>query len=248
MAIDPYSGRSLLIQLMFGDTVLATGTAFVAMPPSGPVIITNRHNFTGRHQQTGRTLSRTGGVPDRVRIFHHKWLTVGTWLAFDEPLFNRDGSQRWFEHPTLGARMDVVALPIRNAADVELMPYELHDFTMGMDLWPASSVSVIGFPFGLGASGAFAIWATGAIASDMELDYDGLPVFLIDCRSRTGQSGSPVVFRGRSFTRPDGNEITVMGTITKLIGVYSGRISPKADLGMVWKLSAVREIVASVTR
>jgi hypothetical protein len=32
----------------------------------------------------------------------------------------------------------------------------------------------------------------------------------------------------------------------RLLGVYSGRINEQSDLGMVWKLSAIRELVASL--
>ena len=39
-----------------------------------------------------------------------------------------------------------------------------------------------------------AIWTRGTIASEYQLDHDGLLLFLIHSRTRQGQSGSPVVF------------------------------------------------------
>lgn len=34
------------------------------------------------------------------------------------------------------------------------------------------------------------------------------------------------------------------GPITNLLGVYSGRINDQSDLGIVWKVQAVRDILA----
>jgi hypothetical protein len=34
----------------------------------------------------------------------------------------------------------------------------------------------------------------------------------------------------------------------RLLGVYSGRINPESDIGMVWKTSAVREILATAVQ
>jgi hypothetical protein len=76
-----------------------------------------------------------------------------------------------------------------------------------------------------------------------------LPAFLIDCRSRPGQSGSPVVFTANEFTRyrhASGRVET--GPVHELIGIYSGRIHDDADVGVVWKRDAVREIIENGTQ
>lgn len=49
------------------------------------------------------------------------------------------------------------------------------------------------FPFGLAGGGSLAIWATGLMATEPEIDYNNQPTFLIDCRARPGQSVSAVI-------------------------------------------------------
>jgi hypothetical protein len=109
-------------------------------------------------------------------------------------------------------------------------------------------VSIIGFPFGQSAN-KFALWSTGFVASEPAIDCFELPVFLVDCRARRGQSGSPVVaFRqaGQMVGFTDGSMAMMSGPISSLLGMYSGRINADSDLGMVWKVSALQELVNSV--
>lgn len=68
--------------------------------------------------------------------------------------------------------------------------------------------------------------------------------FLIDCRSRPGQSGSPAIFAASEFAPyRHANGSIATGPVQELIGVYSGRLHNDSDIGVVWKRDAVREIV-----
>lgn len=239
--------QSLLIEMKFSGQALATGTGFVVTSGRVPVLVTNRHNVTGRHQQTGQPMSRTGGVPDELRIMHNKAGTLGTWVGRIEPLYS-GGSPRWKEHPVLGEKMDVVALPLTQTSDIDLHPYDPAAPGKNILVGPSDPLSVVGFPFGLTAGGALAVWATGFCASDPDIDYNNQPMFLIDCRSRPGQSGSPVIaYRsGGAVAMADGNSQIFSGPVNRFLGVYSGRINAESDLGMVWKASAVAELIASL--
>ncbi|MBI3049963.1 MAG: hypothetical protein HYY76_16815 [Acidobacteria bacterium] len=141
----------------------------------------------------------------------------------------------------------MVALPLTALNDVELYP---HEMLGGSEIFlgPADAVSVIGFPFGLQAGGSLAVWATGFIASEPEIDFNSLPTMLIDCRTRQGQSGSAVIaYRsGGAIAMADGSTSVFTGPISKFLGLYSGRINQESDLGLVWKASAVAELVGSV--
>jgi hypothetical protein len=97
------SVKSLFIELRFGGQALGTGTGFVANASRGPVLITNRHNATGRHQETGQPLSRTGAVPDQFAILHNRANLLGQWVPRVEALY-ANGQPLWLEHPALGAR------------------------------------------------------------------------------------------------------------------------------------------------
>lgn len=85
------------------------------------------------------------------------------------------------------------------------------------------------------------------MASEPDVDFNEMPIFLIDCRSRQGQSGSPVVahFGPGMVPTMQGNEVS-MSEVTRFLGIYSGRINEQSDLGIVWKASAIAELIASL--
>lgn len=229
------------------DNLFSTGTGFIALSARGPVLITNRHNITGRHQQTNKPLSATGGLPNEIAIVHNRANRLGEWLGKVELLFDAD-KPRWIEHPILGQQADFVALPLSQLDDVQLYPYNLSDAGPKISFGPADTVSVVGFPFGLQAGGSLAVWATGFVASEPIIDFEDLPVFLIDCRSRPGQSGSAVIaYRsGGMVALEDGNAAVFGGPVARFLGIYSGRINDQSDIGIVWKAKAIQELISSI--
>jgi hypothetical protein len=240
--------QSLLIEMQFNGQPLSTGTAFVVdTPTKGPHLITNRHNVTGRHQETGAPLSKTGGVPSDVVILHNRKGTLGNWVPRSEPLFVNN-TPRWVEHPTLGPKADFVALPLTQLNDVEIYPYDPQNTGPQIQVGPADAVSVIGFPFGITAGGAFGVWATGFLASEPDVDFNGLPIVLVDCRSRQGQSGSPVIaYRaGGAVAMQNGGSAMFGGPVERFIGIYSGRINSESDLGIVWKAEALSALIQTL--
>jgi hypothetical protein len=240
------SVKSLLLELGFNGQALSTGTGFVALAPRGAVLITNRHNVTGRHQETRQPLSPTGGIPNEVVILHNRAGQLGHWLPKTEPLYNND-RPLWVEHPDLGARADFVALPLTQLDDVQLYPYTLGEGDPPVLVAPAEVVSVVGFPFGLTAGGCLAVWATGFVATDPDINYGNLPIFLIDCRSRPGQSGSAVIaHRTGGAVATERGVMVGAGVMTRFLGIYSGRVNSESDLGFVWKAAAIQSLVNSV--
>lgn len=241
------SVKSLLLQMRFNGQVLGTGTGFVANAPRGPVLITNRHNLTGRNQETGQPLSPTGGVPNEIVIMQNRANLLGQWVSRTETLYNINGQPLWIEHPGLGARADFVALPLTQMGDVQLYPYTLGVGDPAILVAPAEVVSVVGFPFGLTAGGCLAVWATGFVATDHDIDHGALPVFLIDCRSRQGQSGSAVIaHRTGGAVATEQGVMVGAGVMTRFLGIYSGRINAESDLGFVWKAAAIQQLVNGI--
>jgi hypothetical protein len=234
--------------MRFNGQQISSGTAFVVSSAKGPVLITNRHNVTGRRQDNDEPISKTCGIPNELNIIHNMKGKLGTWLSVIEPILDSHDNPLWKEHPIHGKNFDFVGLPLTNLTNVELYTYDLDNTGPDILIGPADSLSVVGFPFGVQAGGSLAVWATGFMASEPEIDFNDLPIFLIDCRSRQGQSGSAVVaYRsGGDVVKQDGSNAFFNGPVTKLLGVYSGRINASSDLGIVWKSSAIKELVESL--
>ncbi len=173
---------------------------------------------------------------------------IGSWETKIEQLYSSEDAPLWIEHPILGARADFIALPLTQLGDVEIYPHNLNTPGHDLRIGPADAISVAGFPFGLTGGGVFPIWVTGFIASEPMVDFNELPIQLIDCRSCPGQSGSPVLaYRsGGMLPMSDGGSSVFNGPISKLIGIYSGRINTESDLGMVWKTSAILELLKTI--
>ena len=240
------SVQSLLIEMRANGAALSIGTGFVVNGKNGPALVTNWHNLAGRNPETTQPMSPTGALPDEIRIMHNKLNALGSWMPFTESLFS-NGKPRWSEHPKYAEKVDVVALPLSNTTDGHLYP---HDLVGGLKLHvgPADPVSVIGFPFGIQAGGSLAVWATGFLASEPDIDFRDLPLMLIDCRTREGQSGSAVIaYRsGGALAMEDGSTGIMSGPAQRFLGCYSGRINRESDLGLVWKTSAVQEVVSAI--
>ena len=241
------SVQSLLLEFRFQGQSLASGTGFIVNSTSGPHLVTARHNVTGRHHETGSLLSKTGGVPDEVLVQHNSKARIGFWTPVSEPLL-QNGLPRWKEHPSLQSRADFVALPLLHTTSVALHAVDPLNPGAPLLVGPADPVSVVGFPFGRSAGGFFAIWATGFLASEPDVDYNGLPLMLIDCRARPGQSGSPVLAyrNGGMLPTIGGGASAFTGPVWRFLGIYSGRISEQSDIGIVWKCSAIQQLVAAL--
>lgn len=241
--IAPPSFQSLYLQLKFGDTQLASGTGFLVHTSVGVALITARHNLTGRHQDTDACLHPKGGIPDAVEVFHNGF-SPGANIAKTEALFDADGGSCWIEHPRLKDECDVVLMPLRDLSGIVVAPYERQNKYPDIAIRIAEPISVVGFPMGHSAGAMYAIWCTGYIASEPTQDYAGQPKFLVDCRTRKGQSGSPVIaYRNGPYSSASAALNVTNGPVMRPLGVYTGRIHPDADIGVVWKWSVVEELM-----
>jgi len=234
---------ALYIELAFQEKVLSTATAFVFQSGPRSYLITNRHNVSGRRSDNDQPVSSTGGIPDKILIHHNK--IGGGWITKTEWLIAEQGQPLWCEHPHWGKTTDMAALRLTDLEGVILIPYSLEENSPIL-IGPSDYVSVVGFPFGLKSGGSMAIWATGFVATEPEVDHDGLPLFLVDCRTRRGQSGSAVIAHRCSQLVQTGNLDICLPSQTRFLGLYSGRVNLDADLGFVWKARAIKEMVDSI--
>lgn len=242
--ISQPSFQSLYIEMRANGITIANGTAFVASTASGAnFLLTNRHNVTGRNQDTGELLcKKTAAVPDSLLVWHNARSGLGEFIPVEVPLVRGDASL-WIQHPILQDAADFVAIPVGTREDIAIYPYRT-EYLSHLHVEPAQTVSVVGFPFGERTGRSFAVWATGFVASEPEINHGGRPVFLIDCRSRKGQSGSPVIrYQNGGGTITHDNGAEVASPVSRLLGIYSGRINEESDLGVVWKTYAIAELV-----
>ena len=143
---DSLSGVARYIRMYFGETQqhLGNGTCFFVMSADGPVLVTNRHNFTGRNNLTGEPLHKQCGIPDHVVVTLH----CPSEVHYHIDLVDHANPERpaWTEHPTLGSKTDIVALPVKEMANIigesnsVSLANDWHRWDVG------SEVQVIGFP------------------------------------------------------------------------------------------------------
>lgn len=236
----------------------ATATGFFVRDSAGvPHLITNRHVVTARHWQTD-VIVGDAVAPSALRFsvpVARDDGKAGMWTQVAVPLGDDAEQPLWLEHRRFGKKVDVVALPVghlthdRFGLELDFVTYPIDQSPARLEI--ANDVFTIGFPLGFDALEqlAFPVWTRGSIAWPPRLDWDDRPAFLIDARTRAGQSGSPVVFYADSTMpyMPQSGEVT-FGPAWGLVGVYSGRLHEDSDLGVVWKKSALKELLDTGSR
>jgi Trypsin-like peptidase domain len=243
MEIAAPSVKSLFLATRANGNELSTATGFVATHHGNHYLVTNWHVVTGRRNDNATALSTTGTVPDELVVLHNVAGQLGHWQPRAVRLYGEDGSPLWLEHPVHGRRVDVVALPLTSTAGIELFTYDPVNPGPLIVFGPSDPVSIIGFPFGLTGGGAAGIWVQGTVATEPAIDFGDLPCFLVDSRTRPGQSGSPaILYRTGGYSDEDGNVIVQPGSVERFVGIYSGRINEQSDLGFVWKAVVLAEI------
>ena len=225
-------------------------------------LITNWHVVSGRDPNTLQPLDNANSaLPDHLGV---TFATVNQldenkkhihWYVAKGPLYE-DAERRkpaWLEHPEHGHRVDAVAIPLREASQlfkISAANDALHKLAK-LRLYPSLDVYVLGFPLGLTGGGQFPIWKRGTIASEPGIDLDGLPKLHIDTASRKGMSGAPVYAQevGLIVTEdPNDPANGSLGKARRFLGVYASRLDGdefSAQLGVVWKETAIEQIVAN---
>ncbi len=247
--VDFLSKTSLYIEQYFNEERLGVATGFVIEKEGYLYLATNWHVVTGKNPDTGKTLSKTGGIPNALVIWHYKKSTSANtleWIPKKVQISEDDGMRirkKWLEHPE-GKKIDVVLLPLKDIDQVQINKFNLDLASTNMITAPAMPLSIIGFPFGKTAGGRLPIWITGFIASEPDVDIDEKPLFYVNASGRSGLSGSPVVLRqSGGYHTTEGNLIISSGYQTKFMGIYSGRICNESDICRIWKPIVIDQIL-----
>jgi hypothetical protein len=255
---DPVSWTThhLHMGVMPTDTVLASGTGFIHEENGTAYLITNWHNVAGRDPASGACLSKMLGTPDTIMTYFRDPSQAGSSRREYLKLYRDDAMREpaWYEHPTFGRKVDVVALPLCDQirSKYRLFPINAIEFDSGFKEEVADDAFVVGYPFADTTYASFPIWKRASLASEPDIDVDHLPKMLIDTATRPGLSGSPVIMQrvGIHDKGPVVTADTIIGRIRNFVGIYSGRIGDdelKAQLGVVWKARVISEIVRAKT-
>jgi hypothetical protein len=248
--IDFYSLATVPVQQLANGQPMKGATAFVWQRGPQHYLITNWHVATGRNARTGEL--ETEVQPDMLRALFNTRMTDFGKKQIDIKIRDEDHRPLWFAHPLRQRGSDVVAIPLPIPGDdpiINMYPINSGEkpevdlaVKIGMDVF------VLGYPFGADPPG-FPVWKRGSIASQPHLTRPGLGYMLVDTASRPGMSGAPVIRRSWSqHLMEDGtNRPLASNSLTRFIGVYSGRLYTKdpsdAQIGMVWPVEDIEEII-----
>lgn len=243
--------------MRFQESTLAIGTAFFYCHEGTDFLVTNWHNASGRRPLDLAPLSKHAAIPDNlvVRIPTEVVLKEGQsairWEPKVLPLYDEQQVPIWWVHPDEGSAIDVVVIQLDGEASTTKVVQANAD-SLGMEklaLLPGMDLFILGFPKGLSGGGRFPIWKRGSLASEPDIDLDGVPKLYVDSATREGMSGAPVYAQESGFWAPEGGSLPTDGVFGKgrrFVGIYSGRVGDDqlgAQLGVVWKERAIVEVI-----
>lgn len=230
--------------------------------------VTNWHVVTGRDPSRPNIVGHGYKTPMKMSVRLHKRtardgaISISSKIDLSVDLNDATGdAPKWFEHSHHGQAADVVVLAIaREAIEEQIILKTIAecDLTAAYSEAVMDDIFVIGYPWGLhGGDSVLPLYKRGSIASEPTIDQQGLPRFLIDCRTSPSMSGSPVICAHSGIWSPNGelDDDALIGTVKKFVGVYSGRLYEQnssvaqdglqkiTDIGQVWKAHVIEEIV-----
>ena len=211
-AAEQLMHTTVRLECELADGGISTGTGFFFAFRVGdgqqiPLIVTNKHVVEGATSGTFVLTKRaTDGSP---QMGTHEVIKLDNFEAL------------WHKHPD-----DIVDLAVFPIAPLllsaEAQNISLFYITLDDSLIPTSEtneslsgvedITMIGYPNGIwDTKNNMPIVRRGITATNPKLDYNGLPLFVIDCACFPGSSGSPVlIFNQGGYMDAKGN--TFMGT------------------------------------
>ncbi len=243
---------------------LSIATGFVFLHDGRSFLITNFHVVSGKNPNTNILLDPNELVPDTLTVGiasrlagiqqPGQKLIRWNWVSFDLYSEGDHSKPNWTVHPEYGGRVDVVAIPLSGLEETCVKAANAPELDLDLiRTYPSMDAFVIGYPRGMSGGAHFPIWKRATIATEPDIDLDGLPRFYIDTATREGMSGSPVYAQEVGYWLPEGEtdqKKAYVGKGRRFVGVYSGRLGAedefKAQLGIVWKVDALISVVEAV--
>lgn len=256
-----------MVIAMCDDVEISRSTGFLWCHGGGNYLVTNWHCLTGVNPFTGKYLSKLAARPTALRVALPTG-KLGQKAGYEVPLFDESGEPRWLVHPTAGEQVDVAAIGLPNESDRPAGEPASVAKAMNTNPWHrlqafvGDELFVVGFPRNLHMHG-LPIWkrATFATEPGLFLDEPLRRQVWVDCASREGMSGSPVILTKRSMLlrAHDDHEFDDLLSAYSFFGIYSGRLvdpeeDPRMDdrlaaqIGIVWPRAVIERVVVEGVR
>ncbi len=188
--------------------------------------------------------------PDSFEIILHKASTHLTEVGHRRlNLYDENGRQLWLEHPT-DRDVDIAAIPI----DEKNLREENYFFIALScnDFYPSEStlsvgedVFVAGYPRAVyDEEHNLPVFRKAMIASVYGVPYRERKYFLIDSLLHPGTSGAPVLTKKKARQLPHlTDNISNESSRSYLVGIHSGDLHEKLELGIAWYSELLEEII-----
>lgn len=247
--INPLSIASFLTELFFNDMSLGTATSFAYKYKNNKYLITNYHVAYGRNPENGQSLNKMGSIPNKMSVYFYTQKM--------EPMFYTilyPETENPFKYITINDTIIDIAIYKLDEKFIGVCINEIEELSKFLKqennilLGITESLYVLGYPRGINIA-LTPIWKRSSIASEPDINPNGIPYFYIDTTTREGMSGSPVIFytSNGSYQTATGCSVLAGGCAYNLVGIYSGRDindeSHIAQLGKVWKKELIEQII-----
>lgn len=235
---SPYSTCVTYLQIFVDETKVGEATGFYIRHGEIDYLVTNWHVLAGLDPITNKLRSKR--PPNKIKcILHLKGKPSLSFVFASIDIVDSNNEILWLEHEKLGQKIDVAVLPIKPIENRFPEPLnKLQDFPPEfIEPMVGSDVFVLGYPFGefIFKKSPFPIYKRASIATELSINIDSLPMFLIDTATREGMSGSPVIY--------------MKGEFMEILGVYSGRYGnddlEKIQLGRVFRGECINQIISN---
>ena len=152
---DDYSLASYYVEACFDNTILSNASCFFYVYNQQIFLVTNWHVVSGRDSNTLECLSKTGGIPNNLKVYVFEKTNSEVFYpgkVWKVPLFKND-TPLWIENTNNdnNSKVDVVVIPVTVPQEVKVFPINTLEepFNESTSVCVKDEVFVIGFPFGI---------------------------------------------------------------------------------------------------
>jgi hypothetical protein len=253
------------LRTLYNDEELGAASGFFWRAGERTFLVTNWHVLACRDPETQQPRHSSGAIPNRLTMLVYKrtseaadpdgYFTLQV-LGSTFPLLGPGDPPRamWLEHPTRRRAVDIAAIDVTAVLRSDTFHFKtVNELETDAQVDPRAGddAFVIGYPLGILGGSPVPVWKRATIATEPFIDPGNLPRVFVDTATREGMSGSVVLAKQivlGPYRKRDGSEhASLISFITKILGVYSGRLGPhevQAQIGVVWKHHLIDEVIA----